>query len=199
MFINEDNNFVESIKELQGKKEFEEFVKSNLNLWNKTAEFMGYHNPTMVVAGNSSREDYCGFPVFFQNSIPEKCFKDGELNQSHPLFQDFMIEGNAITSWMPNFNPFQAYQLERKILEKGKYNIKETDYSKSKLGSMGFDKFGLNEIRINYDGSQYYEHLFAKGKTELEAICNAAIQFLDKDKYFRKTRSVGITDTTKHS
>ena len=183
MFIDSEGKIVKNFGELIGEKFPEEFVKENLEVWNGTAEFMGYDGPLFL-------ED---IPIYFDGEIPEG-LKVNDINR----FFDKNIE-KIVHSWMPNFDLGQAKKIERKLISEGRYNKSSIDYSLSKLGSMGYDHFGINEVRITYHASLNFKDIHGKGNNELQAICDACIKFSNnKSDYKKKWSRVIVNNTDKH-
>lgn len=187
-------NLIKSFDELE--KDYggwDKFKEVNLPIWNKLAEFIGYKDALIL----NPRA-----PIYLLNKIPEGCIKNGKIVPEKSIeFGNFMRENEktALTDWTPNFNYEQAMRCNDKLLKEGKYNKKEFDYSLSEKGSNGAEHIGMNIMEAKYFGSMYYKNLEAQGKNELEAICNACIEFNDnKINYKKKFSGVMMDDTDKH-
>jgi len=73
-----------------------------------------------------------------------------------------------IHDWAPTLNFNHAKECEARLLKKGEYNLINA-HIESRV------------VKINYSGSNNFMDITGKGKNELEAICNACINFSERE------------------
>jgi|GEM_PF-1244719 hypothetical protein len=152
MFMSKDGKLVRTISELGVDIGPDSgFVKNNEPIWTNMAKFMGYDGPLFTL----------DFPFYVDAKIPEG------LTLSDLEMENFLHRhGKEIVSdYVPNFNFFQAKQGEQKLMKDGGYGLASVDYQ------------GPEHVVIKYGGSTHHSSIEGKGRNELEAICDACIQF----------------------
>lgn len=183
MFITPEGNFVSTVDELLGKKDWNEFLEENVPIWKKTISALGYF---FIEQKNSI------LPIWLKNPLPEQyAYKNKKVELFTPVneysykFDSWMCnnlleEDKSIalenSNWSPNFILEQAFVLERKLLEWGKYNGKDVDFN---LGQKRL-------IGLRYYESEIYRDLYAAGKSEPKLITDLFMNFIDNKKNLRR-------------
>lgn len=183
MFITKSGKSVDSLRELQEGKDWDEFLIDNVDIWKKTINALGY---SFVEQKDSP------LPVWLKNPLPEK-YKNKKL-EMFPSVDEYdyrfdswicdnmLVEDNEICfdpdykNWSPNFILDQAQALEKKLLVLGKYKSKDTDYDLGKEGLKG----------IKYSGSENYKEIYVVGMSEPDIITRAFIEFIDNKENLRR-------------
>lgn len=180
MFITKSGKSVNSLAELQEGMEWQDFLKENTDVWKKTMNALGYF---FVEQKNSF------LPIWLKKPIPpryknKKVQMFSSVDEYDSSFDNWMCENllkedSSIAfdgNWSPNFIPAQAYVLERKLLNWGKYKSKDTDYD---LGGNGI-------LGIKYFGSDLYQDIYKVGKSEPGIITEAFLEFIDNKNTLRR-------------
>ena len=133
------------------KKELPEERKK----WIKLAEFMNFGVYDMQEIFGS---DFKKVPIFTKEEVDLE--KEGFMDEIKKLWVD----------WEPTENYEQAHECESELLKKTKYVTKVVRYKDSEV-----------EVNYSYDSTHpHCENIHATGKNELEAICNACIEFQNR-------------------
>ncbi|MGV8163127.1 MAG: hypothetical protein ACP5N2_07380 [Candidatus Nanoarchaeia archaeon] len=170
-----------SEENLNAKKE----VERHVDIWNKMAEFMEYG---LLIAPN-----LCRFvPIYFNRKFPngkttaetnEELF--ASISEYNALADQVLTEYTKrynIDEWCPTINFNDAKECEARLLKEGRYNAVNIDYSLSVLGSMGAESVGMNLVAVTYSNSMYHKAIRGEGSNELEAICDACVEFMNNER-----------------
>ncbi len=90
------------------------------------------------------------------------------------------------TDWNPFKNLSDAEQCKERLREVGKYDVIGFDYAYSKKGFGHAKHVDMDVVRVTFANSQLYRGIRGEGENELEAICNACIRFIDREKMILK-------------
>ncbi len=135
------------------------FLKKNLPIWNKLADFMGYG---IIEIPEKS------FLIYSKRILGQEELENFKLNGNTRLSD---IEKELFfLNWRPTIDYEQANKCEQKLLEEASYRRSE------------FIHFSGESATVRYFGSQKGgEGVSGIGKTKIEAICNACINFYEEN------------------
>ncbi len=158
------------------KLEYRFEIERQVKIWDEMAEFMGY--------GVLKAPNLCRFIHFYFN----RKFPSGKtyVETDEDLFvevKDYDAFGDFIKKeyikkyqiqWEPTLNFNHAKECENRLMKQGNYN-------KINLSKIFVDlDSGETTTEIIYSGSINNKKLLGRGRNELEAICDACINFMDR-------------------
>ena len=149
-------------------------VERHVKIWNKMAEFMGYG---VLIAPN-----LCRFiPIYFNRRFPSgKTYVETSEGlftnvEDYNSFEDYIkteyVKKYHLDDWAPTLDFNNAKECEAKLLKVGEYqsvNIKINSREASKT--------------IIYFNSISNKNISGTGKNELEAICDACNNFMNRER-----------------